>query len=137
MAGSREDRIVNNLEDLEEGDGEETEPGQAVGPQEEEEPSSEAERVRVAETGTDDGTGPRRHQEPDDVATADAPSRPSGHMTNIVVIHPSQTRFTCPDTACRLTYPTHASLVRHVGVSHKGITLNISFKCALCDYTHA
>ena len=58
-------------------------------------------------------------------------------MTDLVIIHPSQTRFTCPDTGCRLTYPTHTSLVRHVGVSHKRMTLNISFKCALCDYTHA
>lgn len=55
--------------------------------------------------------------------------------TDFIVIHPSQTRFTCPN--CKLTYPTHHSLVRHVGVAHRHLTLNIMFKCALCDYAHA
>eukprot|EP00731_Ephydatia_muelleri_P013765 Em0007g1075a len=77
-------------------------------------------------------------QLPGDAGTG-ASIRPptSRHVTDLVIIHPSQTRFTCPDTGCRLTYPTHASLVRHVGVSHRRMTLNISFKCALCDYAHA
>ena len=56
---------------------------------------------------------------------------------DIVVIHPSQTRFTCPCPGCQLSYPTHHSLVRHVGVSHQRMSLNITFKCAGCDYAHA
>ncbi|KAL5509841.1 hypothetical protein EMCRGX_G005278 [Ephydatia muelleri] len=56
---------------------------------------------------------------------------------DIVVIHPSQTRFTCPCPGCQLSYPTHHSLVRHVGVSHQRMSLNITFKCAVCDYAHA
>eukprot|EP00731_Ephydatia_muelleri_P034311 Em0054g34a len=76
--------------------------------------------------------GPR-----DDVtATAAATTRASGHVVDYPIIHPSQTRFACPEATCRLTYPSHASLVRHVGVSHKRLTLNISFKCAQCEYTH-
>ena len=76
--------------------------------------------------------GPR-----DDVtATAAAPTRASGHVVDYPIIHPSQTRFACPEATCHLTYPSHASLVRHVGVSHKRLTLNISFKCAQCEYTH-
>ena len=43
-----------------------------------------------------------------------------------------KTRFTCP--GCQLSYPTHHSLVRHVGVSHKRMSLNITFKC---NYAHA
>ena len=77
------------------------------------------------------------HQNPpDDATTTATPSLPSGHVTDFVVTHPSQTRFTCPDAGCRLTYPTHHSLVRHVGISHKRLALKLSFKCALCDYTH-
>ena len=62
-------------------------------------------------------------------------SSPLGRVTDFIVKHPSQTRFTCPDVGCRFTYPTHHSLVRHMGVSHKHLTL-ITFQCALCEYTH-
>ena len=90
----------------------------------------EGDRVRSQPT-----TGAHR-QPPINITTA-AQSRPSGHVTNFVVTHPSQTRFTCPDANCRLTYPTHHSLVRHMDVSHKHLKLNITFQCALCEYTHA
>eukprot|EP00731_Ephydatia_muelleri_P013712 Em0007g1022a len=42
-----------------------------------------------------------------------------------------------PNTGTTSAGPRHASLIRHVGVSHKSVNLNIKFKCALCDYTHA
>ena len=51
------------------------------------------------------------------------------------ILYPSQTRFKCP--GCGVTYNTHASLIRHVGVSHKQLKLTVSFKCAMCDYAHA
>ena len=60
---------------------------------------------------------------------------PGQRAVDFIVTHPSQTRFACP--VCKLVYTTHSSLVRHVDVSHKHLTLNISFKCALCDYVHA
>lgn len=47
------------------------------------------------------------------------------------VTHPTQTDFTCPD--CQLTYTSHHSLV---GMLHKRMTLNITFQCTLCEYTH-
>ena len=59
---------------------------------------------------------------------------PGQRTVDYTITHPNQTRFTCPD--CRFVYTTHNSLVRHVGVSHGRLKLNISFKCALCDYTH-
>lgn len=49
--------------------------------------------------------------------------------------HPSQIRFTC--SACKLTYTTHHSLVRHVSVSHAHLQLNITFQCTLCEYVNA
>ncbi|KAL5509897.1 hypothetical protein EMCRGX_G005337 [Ephydatia muelleri] len=59
--------------------------------------------------------GPR-----DDVtATAAAPTRASGHVVDYPIIHPSQTRFACPEATCRLTYPSHASLVRHCEYTHE------------------
>ena len=63
-----------------------------------------------------------------------AASRPGQRTVELVVVHPSQTRFTC--LVCKLTYPTHNSLIRHVTTSHAHLTLNITFKCALCDYTN-
>ncbi|KAL5509854.1 hypothetical protein EMCRGX_G005293 [Ephydatia muelleri] len=75
--------------------------------------------------------------EPPSVAAAPSTSTSTRHLSPIdfVVTHPSQTRFTCP--ACKLTYTTHHSLVRHVGVSHARLNLNITFQCALCDYANA
>ena len=58
-----------------------------------------------------------------------------GQVIDLTITHPTQVRFTCP--VCSLTYPAHSSLARHVGVAHKSIHLEITFKCALCDYTHA
>ena len=68
---------------------------------------------------------------PPNTGTTSAPTQ----STDFTIVHPTQVRFTCP--VCAVTYPKHASLVRHVGVSHKSVSLNITFKCALCDYTHA
>ena len=82
--------------------------------------TNEEDRVSAAETGTSDKAPSEHHQPHDDQGAAT--SRPqAGNVINYFVLHLSQTCFTCPDTACRLTYPTHASLVCHVGVSHKGI----------------
>ena len=67
--------------------------------------------------------------------TTGARRLPGQRAVDFIVTHPSQTRFACP--VCKLVYTTHSSLVRHVDVSHKRLTLNISFKCALCDYVHA
>ena len=97
-----------------------------------------AEGAHVRCTAPSTGNGSRHQQPPDDVtATAAVPNRTTGHVVDYPIIHPSQTRFACPDSTCRLTYPSHSSLIRHVGVSHKRLTLNISFKCAQCEYTHA
>ena len=73
---------------------------------------------------------------PSAVAAAPSTSTSTRHLpsTDFVVTHPSQTRFTCP--ACKLTYTTHHSLVRHVGVSHARLNLNITFQCALCEYVN-
>ena len=68
---------------------------------------------------------------PPNTRTTSAPTQ----STDFTIVHPTQVRFTCP--VCAVTYPKYASLVRHVGVSHKSVSLNITFKCALCDYTHA
>ena len=51
------------------------------------------------------------------------------------ILYLSQMRFKCP--GCNVTYNTHASLIRHVGASHKQLKLSVSFKCAMCDYTRA
>ena len=59
---------------------------------------------------------------------------PRSRSVNFVVTHPSQTRFECP--ACKLCYTTHNSLACHAAISHAHLTLNISFKCALCDYAN-
>ena len=67
--------------------------------------------------------------------TTTAATAQSQRTVDFAITHPSQTRFVCPD--CKLAYTSHNSLARHVGVSHSGLKLNISFKCALCDYTHA
>ena len=72
--------------------------------------------------------------EPTQDTTAGMTRRPGQQTLDIIVVHPTQTEFTCPD--CRLTYPTHHSLVRHVGVSHKRLKLSITFQCALCEYTN-
>ena len=65
---------------------------------------------------------------------AAAPLRETESTVALTITHPTQTRFTCP--ACTLTYTTHNSLARHVGVSHERLALDISFKCALCEYVH-
>ncbi|KAL5509843.1 hypothetical protein EMCRGX_G005280 [Ephydatia muelleri] len=59
---------------------------------------------------------------------------PGQRAVNYTITHPNQTRFECP--VCKLTYTSHHSLVRHVGVSHSRLVLTISYKCALCDYAH-
>ena len=59
---------------------------------------------------------------------------PGQRAVNYTITHPNQTRFECP--VCKLTYTSHHSLVRHVGVSHSCLVLTISYKCALCDYAH-
>ncbi|KAL5509864.1 hypothetical protein EMCRGX_G005303 [Ephydatia muelleri] len=59
------------------------------------------------------------------------PARTTRSQTlDLPVIHTSQTRFNCP--ACKLTYTTHDSYVRHIGVSHA----RLKFKCALCEYVN-
>ena len=64
---------------------------------------------------------------------AASPARTTRSQTlDLTLVHPSQTRFTCP--VCKLTY--HHSLVRHVGVSHARLKFNISFQCALCEYVN-
>ena len=93
---------------------------------------SRAEPCSTTEDIPQRGTQTRSQHPSDDTMTATV--RP--HATDFVVTHPSQTRFVCPDAGCRLTYPSHHSLVRHVGVAHKRMTLKLSFKCALCDYIH-
>ncbi|KAL5510021.1 hypothetical protein EMCRGX_G005486 [Ephydatia muelleri] len=65
---------------------------------------------------------------------AAAPLRETESTVALTITHPTQTGFTCP--ACTLTYTTHNSLARHVGVSHERLALDISFKCALCEYVH-
>ena len=91
----------------------------------EEEPSPELDRTAPGEL---EAAAPLVDSE----ATA---RRSSGQQAvDLVIIHPSQTRLTCP--GCQLSYPTHHSLVRHVGVSRKRLTLKITFKCAVCDYAH-
>ena len=56
------------------------------------------------------------------------PARTTRSQTlDFTVIHPSQTRFTCP--ACKLTYTTHHLLIRHIDVSHARLKFNISFQC--------
>ena len=69
-------------------------------------------------------------------AAHDVGTRATAHHPGqqTVVTHPSLTDVECP--ACKLVYTTHNSLVHHVGTSHKRLTMNISYKCALCDYSH-
>ena len=71
--------------------------------------------------------------EDDGIAEGYAPDE----AVEICVTHPTQSRFTCPAPRCQLTYTTLPSLVRHVGVSHKAMVLSITFKCAMCEYTHS
>lgn len=103
---------------------------------EEEGPSREADSVSAAKTGNGIFVTSERHQ-------AGLLPTTSDHAINFVVLYPSQMRFSCPDSGCRLTYTTHTSLVHHVGISHKRMNLNIRFKCAvrlrphMLHYQHA
>ena len=92
----------------------------------------ESEENHVTPTNT--GGEPEETEE-NHVAPNTGTTSARAQSTDFTVVHPTQVRFTCP--VCALTYPKHASLIRHVGVSHKSVNLNIKFKCALCDYTHA
>ena len=79
-------------------------------------------------------TSGRRRNAGTQLRTNDLPTT-RGQVIDLAITHPTQVRFTCP--VCSLTYPAHSSLTRHVGVAHKSVHLEITFKCALCDYTHA
>ena len=57
------------------------------------------------------------------VGTRATAHHPGQQTVNLVVTHSSLTHVECP--ACKLVYTTH-----------KRLTLNISYKCALCDYSH-
>ena len=60
-----------------------------------------------------------------------------GKIVKYTFIHPTLTCFSCLIPRCDLSYPKHASFVRHMGVSHKGVGLEINFSCSLCPYVHA
>ena len=108
----------------------------------------------IASTAHDDvqGEGPLsrrvRDATPSDVATQDdgtvsasfvAPVPVAtlvGNVASFIIVHPTQSRFTCPVPRCDLSYPAQPSLVRHMATSHGTLSLQISYTCAMCPYVH-